>query len=150
MAVELKEEIQKRKVKLATDPNISASTMPVPSIDQYVIKRKQDEDSGAGIFGALNHISFETEAEKRNKKKKIKQEYKFDHMDYTEDDSEQPPAWKVNRRVLESDLEEELATTPFETYPLTRGKKATANLFSIGKLKIVGVFKGLYLTIIEA
>ena len=44
----------------------------------------------------------------------------------------------VNRRKLTGSLEEELKTTPFENYILTRGQKT---LFS--SIKTVGLFKGL-------
>jgi len=54
--------------------------------------------------------------------------------------SDLPPKWKKDRPYLAGDLEEQLKTTPFETYPLYRGKKHAGIL---GKtLKQVGIFKG--------
>ena len=64
--------------------------------------------------------------------------YDMDDDDEELSDMEEEPEWKKDRRQLENDLEQELETTPFETYKLFRGKKN-----SIMGLKEVGVFKGL-------
>jgi hypothetical protein len=73
--------------------------------------------AGAGVFGALNHIYLSGGA-----KKKTTGENAFSDPDWSQDDSEQPPAWSINRKKLDAELEEELKTTPFETYKLMRGQ----------------------------
>lgn len=105
------------------------------SVDQYIQERVANDDTGAGVFGALNHIDFKGS----NRKKKSMGEA-FADPDWNEDDGDQPPSWKVNRKVLDAELELELKTTPFETYSLTRGQ---VNGFLGSKVKVVGRLKGL-------
>ncbi len=69
------------------------------------------------MFGALNHIDLSGGA-----KKKSTQENAFSDVDWSQDDTDQPPAWSVGRKKLDAELEEELKTTPFETYKLMRGQ----------------------------
>lgn len=133
LAVKVKKEADKAKVIVATDDFI-ATTQPPASIDEFILQRTAGEDTGAGVFGALNHIKI-------GKKKVLsREELAFGDINWDEDDSDAPPAWKVGRDVLESDLETNLRTTPFETYALTRGKVGGM----LGNtLKVVGKFKGL-------
>lgn len=83
----------------------------------------------------MTHITLD------GKKKKKKAENAFSDPDWNQDDGDQPPAWAVNRKVLESELEDLFKTTPFETYELTRGKAGA--LIPGRGLKVVGKFKGL-------
>ena len=108
-------------------------TQEQPNVDSFIKRRMKDEDSGAGVFGALRHINTTGTVKK-------KAERQFVDPDWTQDDGDQPPKWSVNRRVLPSELEVEYQTTPFETYALTRGKK---NGMLGSSLKVVGKFKGL-------
>ena len=85
------------------------------------------------MFGALRHINTTGVVKKKS-------ERQFVDPDWTQDDGDKPPKWSINRRVLPSELEVEYQTTPFETYPLTRGKK---NGILGSSLKVVGKFKGL-------
>ena len=89
--------------------------------------------SGAGLFGALQHVDLTAIAEMRERRG-----YDMDEDDEELSDMEEEPEWKKDRITLENDLEKELETTPFETYKLFRGKKG-----SITGVKQVGVFKGL-------
>ena len=68
---------------------------------------------------------------KGNAKKKKTGEDAFEDPDWTQDDGDSPPAWSINRKKLDSELETELITTPFETYSLTRGKVFNSYLFFI-------------------
>jgi hypothetical protein len=139
VAKKVNETLAKQAQLMAEDKTIG--TIKQPSIDEYVKKRIVEEDTGAGIFGALNHIKFDASL---NAKKKVKSgqaaDYKFQSVDYNEDDTEPTPEWRIGRRELPSELEADLVTTPFESYPLTRGK--LKGLFG-GSLKVVGVFKGI-------
>lgn len=117
------------------DDTFFASSSPVP-LTTFINERVKADDTGAGIFGALNHINFEGSTRKKTGQKN----YFADVDDLKEDEDEQPPAWLVGREKLESDLESELGTTLFETYFLTRGK---VNGFFGSKIKTVGKLKGL-------
>lgn len=133
LALELQELKNKRLFEREADDFI-ASQEPV-SIDQYLKGRVKEEDTGAGVFGALNHINADGVA-----KKKRKGEDAFTDPDWTQDDTDEPPAWSIGRKKLDAELEAELGTTPFETYPLTRGQ--VNGLFG-STLKTVGKVKGL-------
>lgn len=99
---------------------------------------------GAGVFGALTHIK----ATKAKKFKKNNAEDAFTDPDWTQDDGDAPPKWAVKRKMLKSELENEIPGTPFETYKLTRGKKHSAigsTLKVTGKLKcLVRVYEMRY------
>eukprot|EP01034_Spumella_vulgaris_P027083 gene27083-33756_t len=132
-ALELQEIRAKRQFELEADDFI-ASQEPV-SIDQYMRGRINEDDTGAGVFGALNHIDMEGTS-----KRKKKPEDAFTDPDWAQDDTDQPPEWSVGRKRLEAELEADLETTPFETYPLTRGQ---VNSIFGSTLKVVGKLKGL-------
>ena len=111
-------------------------TNPDPiNIDKYIRGRVDVEDTGAGVFGALQHIDMSGLAIKSKKPEDV-----FGDPDWNQDDSDQPPAWSIDRDTLDSELEMELKTTPFETYELTRGQ--VNGLFG-STLKVVGKLKGL-------
>eukprot|EP01038_Epipyxis_sp_PR26KG_P004421 gene4421-6250_t len=118
------------------DDDFIASQEPI-NIDEFLKDRVAAEDTGAGVFGALNHIDIHG----NSKKKKTAEDSFLTDLDWNEDDSEQPPKWSINRRKLEEELEVELQTTPFETYSFTRGK-ITGGIFG-STVKTVGKFKGL-------
>ncbi len=126
---------QKRKGELETD-DLIGSQEPV-SVEGYIKERVALEDSGAGVFGALNHINVDGSS-----KKKKRPEDAFSDPDWEgdPDSGDQPPAWAIGRKKLAAELEAEFKTTPFETYSLTRGK---VNGFLGSKIKVVGRLKGL-------
>lgn len=119
------------------------STLEPPSVDEFVHARMAKEETGAGVFGALRHINVKGEVTAG----KTAAEKAFTDPDWSQDDSDQPPPWSINRDVLEAELEQELKTTPFETYPLTRGQK---NGMLGSTLKTVGRFKGLVRVMLNA
>jgi hypothetical protein len=133
VAMKTMELVNKRKGELATDELI-ASQEPV-NVEAYIKERVALEDTGAGVFGALNHISADGTAKKRKKP-----EDAFIDPDWEGEDGDQPPAWAIGRKKLPAELENEFKTTPFETYSLTRGK---VNGFLGSKIKTVGRLKGL-------
>jgi hypothetical protein len=135
VAMKTLELANKRKAELAQDDFI-ASQEPV-SVEQYIQDRIAMEDTGAGVFGALNHIRADGSA----KKKRTAEDFFID-PDWAgdADEGEQPPNWAIGRKKLPAELETELGTTPFETYALTRGK---VNGFLGSKIKTVGRLKGL-------
>lgn len=107
-----------------------------PNIDAILARKVTDVDTGAGVFGALTHIKV-----KDGRSKKNKGDDAFERkLDWTEDDSELPPAWMLGRKKLDSDLETEMRNPPFETYDLYRGK--IHGLLG-STVKVVGKFKGL-------
>ena len=121
-----------RDDELLGDGNIA---MQEPAKIQDLLKRRvTEQDTGAGVFGAMNHITLDG-------KKKSKEPEAFVDPDWGQDDDEAPPEWSINREVLPSELEEVLKTTPFETYEFTRGQVNGGALGS--KLKVVGKLKGL-------
>lgn len=87
IAKDISEELKLQALELAGDKNIA--TIAQPSIETYVQKRVKEEDTGAGIFSALNHIDFDVEAKKKRKKTKTT-EYKFAAVDFTEVSGECP------------------------------------------------------------
>jgi hypothetical protein len=108
-------------------------TQDQPDVGNFIKRRMKDEDTGAGVFGALKHINTTGKPQK-------KEERQFVDPDWTQDDGDQPPKWSINRRELPAELEFEYNTTPFETYAITRGK---AHGLLGSTLKVVGKFKGL-------
>ncbi|RYH28941.1 hypothetical protein EON65_10360 [archaeon] len=89
-----------------------------------------------GIFGAIQHID---QAMFKKSEKSSKPEIAFGNVNVDEDE-DRPPKWKDKRKVLESTLEEELVTKPFESYKLMRGQ---ANGLLGSTLKCVGYVKGI-------
>ena len=81
VALAVNQELQLQTMERSADKNIATTAQP--SIDTFVKKRVTDEDTGAGIFGALNHIDFNVEAKKKRMKTK-NAEYKFADVDFTE------------------------------------------------------------------
>ena len=118
------------------DLNLNADTVvledPVGTFKERLAEIAGDEDSGAGVFGALKHLEKERAAED------ALLEAAFDLKDEAveeEDEPDKPPAYMLGRQVLEGPLEEVLETTPFENFDLLLG--------SGDELRTVGVFKGL-------
>ena len=136
-----KDEVARKVASIQKSRNISQDeddfivNPAPPPIDEYVKSRKNGEDTGAGVFGALQHIRL------NNENMKSKAEMAFASVDPTEEEEkEPPPKWQIGRKFLDSSLEEVLQTTPFETYRLTRGRKS--GVFG-STLKVVGKFKGI-------
>ena len=127
-------ELRSLQMKRNTDDTFVASPEPI-SVDAFLKQRIKGEDTGAGVFGALSHLEKDGRS-----KKKTNAEDEFVDPDWTQDDGDEPPAWAVGRKVLQSELEQEFGTTPFETYPLMRGQK---NSLLGSTLKVVGRLKGL-------
>jgi hypothetical protein len=100
-------------------------------------------DSGAGVFGALSHVDLSILDEKKGRKKarKTVEDFFLNDEDDEEDEEDKPPAYMINRDILSGGLEEELVTSPFETYELSLGKKVGAGFTD--KFRIVGRMKGL-------
>lgn len=94
-----------------------------------------DVDFSLGIFGAIQHI----DQAMFRKGGKSKPEIAFGSANDDEDE-DAPPKWKEKRKVLETTLEEELITKPFESYKLMRGQ---ANGMLGSTLKCVGYVKGI-------
>jgi hypothetical protein len=61
-------QLQLQALERSADKNIA--TIAQPSIDSFVKNRVSEEDTGAGIFSALNHIDFDVEAKKIREKTK--------------------------------------------------------------------------------
>lgn len=120
----------------ALEDDLIASQEPI-SVDNYIRDRVAMDDTGAGIFGALNHIRTADYSD-GGKKKGKKGIDVFGDPDLEDDD--QPPAWLKNRDKLDAGLEDKFETTPFETYTLTRGQ---VNGFLGSTIKTVGRLKGL-------
>lgn len=110
-----------------------------PDVDEILQRKVKDIDTGAGVFGALTHIKVQGG---RVKKSRAESAFASD-LDWNEDDTELPPAWMQGRRKLESDLETELQSSPFETYTLIRGKIHGGLLGQRSTVRVVGKFKGL-------
>jgi hypothetical protein len=127
--------LQKRQNDKEADAMIL--TQAPADVEGYIMQRINENDIGAGVFGALTHLKLPEYAGKR---KRVAEDY-FAEIDFAEDEKEEPPKYLINRRVLPEELEEELKTTPFESYGLYRGQK-NHPLFG-NTIKMVGKFKGL-------
>eukprot|EP00604_Paraphysomonas_vestita_P002816 CAMPEP_0174818892 /NCGR_PEP_ID=MMETSP1107-20130205/1828_1 /TAXON_ID=36770 /ORGANISM="Paraphysomonas vestita, Strain GFlagA" /LENGTH=1810 /DNA_ID=CAMNT_0016031457 /DNA_START=453 /DNA_END=5885 /DNA_ORIENTATION=- len=134
-------ELQEQRDKAAEDDFV-LTQQPV-ELDQLIKQRINELDVGAGVFGALSHLEL---PEYGGKRKKVAEEY-FGEIDLTEDEVDEPPKYMIGRKVLPYELEEELKTTPFETYYLYRGQKNHPVLGNT--LKVVGKFKGLVRVMLE-
>jgi hypothetical protein len=127
---------QQEAARLAEMHEDDFVAMPEPmSADKYIRDKVAADDTGAGVFGALNHIDASGNARKKTG------EDAFADPDWTQDDGDQPPAWSIGRKKLDAELEVELKTTPFETYSLMRGQ-TSGSMFG-NTLKVVGRLKGL-------
>jgi len=124
---------KKRNLELSSDELI-AQPEPV-TVDQYIRKRIAKQDTGAGVFGAINFMDSRGNAVVKKTAENV-----FDDKEWILDEGDQPPEWLVGRDKLESELEVLLQTTPFETYSLTRGHK---NGILGSHAKVVGKLKGL-------
>ena len=126
--------VQKSRNLLQDEDDFIVNQAP-PPLEEFVKSRKQGEDTGAGVFGALQHIRL------NNENIKSKAELAFEEFNPQDvEEKEPPPKWSIGRQILNSTLEEVLQTTPFETYRLTRGRKS--GIFG-STLKVVGKFKGI-------
>ena len=108
-----------------------------PSVDSYIQQRTTEVDSGAGVFGGLQHITI------KGGSKEEKEAACFSDPDWTQDDGDLPPDWSIGRTKMDSELETDFKTTPFETYDFVRGKQGKAGKMFGHSFKIVGKLKGL-------
>ena len=137
VAQKIEEVRNQRKIDLIHDDYI-VNPEP-PSVEQYIQRRTADEDNGAGVFGGLKHIKVTG-----GNGGDAKLDNVFSDPDWSQDDGDLPPDWAIGREKLESELESDFATTPFETYDFVRGKAGKSGKFLSGKsFKIVGKLKGL-------
>ena len=130
------EELRKQKAEEAKFDDYIMMGEPA-AMGEFINQRTAAEDSGAGVFGGLQHIKV------RNANTKSKEEMAFTDPDWTQDDGDLPPDWSINRRKLEAELEHEFVTTPFETYELVRGKTGKAGKLFGNTIKTVGKMKAL-------
>eukprot|EP00602_Paraphysomonas_sp_CaronLab_P003319 CAMPEP_0185019240 /NCGR_PEP_ID=MMETSP1103-20130426/1865_1 /TAXON_ID=36769 /ORGANISM="Paraphysomonas bandaiensis, Strain Caron Lab Isolate" /LENGTH=1852 /DNA_ID=CAMNT_0027549443 /DNA_START=18 /DNA_END=5573 /DNA_ORIENTATION=+ len=128
-------ELQEKRTAQVEDDDYVLTQEPL-DLDKFIKQRINEDDFGAGVFGALTHLEL---PEYGGKRKKTADDF-FTEIDW-EEEVDEPPKYMVNRPVLKSELEEELKTTPFESYFLTRGQ--TNHPILGNTLKIVGKFKGL-------
>jgi hypothetical protein len=78
--------IQARRQRQLAEDGLIAMQEPLP-IEHLLKERVKTEDTGAGVFGAMNHINLD------GKKNKKKAENAFSDPDWNQDDGDQPPAW---------------------------------------------------------
>jgi hypothetical protein len=126
---------EQRQSKADQDDHVM--TQEPLSIDKYIESRINADDTGAGVFGALTHVEL---PQYGGFKKKALMEDFFAAVDFDEEEEEGPPKYMKNRSTHDTELEDILKTTPFETYKLTRGQ---VNGMFGSTLKTVGKFKGL-------
>jgi hypothetical protein len=140
---------QKRQVKdikdtvdhtLEEDDYIA--TPVVPDVSMFIDTRNGAEDTGAGLFGALRHVDTSAIEEIKARRKMYEDLNSDDDDNFLLEEDDAIPKWKVNRKVLNTELENTLKKMPFESYTLTRGKLAHGPL-GHSTFKQVGIFKGL-------
>jgi hypothetical protein len=119
-----------------TMANEVALEEPVASFKERLADMAGDEDTGAGVFGALKHL----EAELAKEDALLDAAFQIEQEEVDEPDK--PPAYMIGRQRLDGTIEEELVTTPFETIQLELGQKG-GGMFGGGDLRSVGCFKGL-------
>ncbi|CAM9794895.1 unnamed protein product, partial [Chrysoparadoxa australica] len=117
----------------------------VGGVEEELAQAMGSADEGAGVFGALLHIPqarAKVLKDAQEKRRMLRGDMASD-LDGTEasyeseDEDEGPPKYMINREVLTAELEQEMKTTPFETYDLFRGQK-----FGGGEdYRQVGIFK---------
>jgi hypothetical protein len=137
-----KELYDKRQNEMKQDEFI-LTQQPLEALDSLIKQRINELDVGAGVFGALSHLEL---PEYGGKHKKVANDY-FAEINLDEDEVDEPPKYMLGRRVLPYELEEELKTTPFETYFLYRGQKNHPILGNT--MKVIGRFKGLIRVMLE-
>jgi len=102
---------------------------PLGNYKERLTEMAGAEDSGLGVFGALKHLEKERAAED------ALLDEAFGVEEEEVDEPDKPPAYMIDRQILDGTLEDELETTPFETFHLELGQ---------GKgVRSVGCFKGL-------
>lgn len=129
-------ELQEKRTAQVQQDDFVLTQEPV-DLETFIKQRINEEDIGAGVFGALAHLEL---PEYGGKRKKTAEDF-FTEIDFDEVEVDEPPKYMINRTVLEHELEEEFKTTPFESYNLTRGQ--TNHPILGNTLKVVGRFKGL-------
>ena len=130
-AIEMLETRQQR-----TEEDDFITTQEPIDVEKFLKDRINELDDGAGVFGALAHLEL---PEYGGKRRKTADDF-FEEIDWDEESVDEPEKYMLDRRVLDGDLEEELKTTPFESYLLLRGQKHGP----FGNTeKVVGKFKGL-------
>jgi hypothetical protein len=122
--------------QLQTDEDDFITTQEPIDVEKFLKERINELDDGAGVFGALAHLEL---PEYGGKRRKTADDF-FEEIDWDEESVDEPEKYMIDRQVLNSDLEEELKTTPFESYLLMRGQKHGP--FGNNE-KVVGKFKGL-------
>jgi hypothetical protein len=130
--------IKSQREAVLDEDDYIATQMQHPEGEKLVQDRKLQEDNGAGLFGALQHLDL-SKVEERKRNIAMYNDADSDDDNFY-DDEETQPKWMKDRVVLPGDLEEELAKKPFECYTLYRGKKNAS--FGSG-YKAVGILKGL-------
>jgi hypothetical protein len=136
-------EMQEKRTAQVQEDDFVLTQEPV-DLETFIKQRINEDDIGAGVFGALAHLEL---PEYGGKRKKTAEDF-FTEIDFEEEDVDEPPKYMVNRTVLEHELEEEFKTTPFESYNLTRGQ--TNHPILGNTLKVVGRFKGLVRVMLNA
>jgi uncharacterized membrane protein len=112
------------------DAEVVALPEPVGTYKERLTEMAGAEDSGLGVFGALKHLEKERAAEDAL----LEEAFGAEEAE-EEDEPDKPPAYMIDRQILDGTLEDELVTTPFETFHLELGQ---------GKgVRSVGCFKGL-------
>jgi len=101
-----------------------------------------DEDTGAGVFGALHQESFIKQMKKRRTRQTKGKSGKKTVVDDESDDEDTTLKYLAKREKLSGELELELSGTPFEKYPLHLGSK-TGNALMEADFREVGYMKGL-------
>lgn len=134
-AIKIQEMKEKRMEEKDADDFVL--TQEPLSVEGFLRSRVNNADTGAGVFGALSHLALPEYGGKR--KAKALNDF-FTAVDFDEEEEVGPPKYMINRETHMCELEEVLKTTPFETYPLTRGQ---VNGMFGSTLKTVGKFKGL-------
>jgi hypothetical protein len=116
-----------------------ATQIQHPEALKLIADRKVHVDSGAGLFGALQHLDL-SQIELRKQNITMYRDDDSDEDDLN-DDMDQPPMWMKDRLVLTTELEDYIKRKPFESYMLYRGKKNNGIFGS--SFKPVGILKGL-------
>ena len=117
------------------------ATPVVPDVSTFIDTRNVAEDTGAGLFGALRHVDTSA-IEEIKARRKMYEDLDSDDDNFLIEEDDAVPKWKVNRKVLNTELENTFKKMPFESYALTRGKLAHGPL-GHSTFKQVGIFKGL-------
>lgn len=128
-------EMLETRQQVAEEDDFITTQEPI-DVEKFLKDRINELDDGAGVFGALAHLEL---PEYGGKRRKTADDF-FEEIDWDEESVDEPEKYMLDRRVLDSDLEEELKTTPFESYFLMRGQKH--GMFGNTE-KVVGKFKGL-------